>query len=610
MLASSAFLFMPQVSSTVTSASVSSTTVNPAANYGDIMQYDFPANGGNSSGTRYSAGPAPNSADIMWRTNVSVATQLPQLIAFDGKIYSPCTIDGNIGVRALDPFTGDILWTTFNGLRALTSMSVSPGIIVVAPNYVLITGSPGTWCLNADSGQVVWKNPDMFVNTDRVSIYSPEEKMLYALTGSIVNNFTITAWNLTDPTKSPTIAWKTPVEGTQNSDYDLCYGDGLVFHSPPNGYQMAFNATTGALVWETPTTGTGGYAGVCYMGLWIHAGLDNTVYALNDKTGKLVWSYNPGTFWGYFASGPAAAYGIVYELNTDGHLYALNATTGALIWKYGGAYEGNPYGVLHVYPGFPVVADGKIYQNIGTNNGRNQNTGQPSHDETVCLDAYTGKLIWTLPVAVFATHDAPIVAYGNLYAPIGHANEAIPNSFTDYGEVWCIGTSTPTHSGPADWSMFRGNPAQTAGGGTNPVGSGGPTNMELKWKFQTGGAVISSPTIVNGVVYVGSQDKNIYAIDANTGNKIWNFTTGYMIRSSPACVDGKVYTGADDGNVYCIDANTGKQVCKTLTGGISLHSVGGVVPQLRSSPIVFNGNVYVGALDGNLYCLNPTRAVI
>jgi len=35
----------------------------------------------------------------------------------------------------------------------------------------------------------------------------------------------------------------------------------------------------------------------------------------------------------------------------------------------------------------------------------------------------------------------------------------------------------------------------------------------VKWKFQTNGRVISSPAVENGLVYVGSMDQNLYAVD-------------------------------------------------------------------------------------------------
>ena len=52
-----------------------------------------------------------------------------------------------------------------------------------------------------------------------------------------------------------------------------------------------------------------------------------------------------------------------------------------------------------------------------------------------------------------------------------------------------------------------------------------PTNHEL-WRFNTGDDVWSSPAVSNNIVYVGSNDNNLYAIDAVTGGKKWQFKTG------------------------------------------------------------------------------------
>jgi len=51
---------------------------------------------------------------------------------------------------------------------------------------------------------------------------------------------------------------------------------------------------------------------------------------------------------------------------------------------------------------------------------------------------------------------------------------------------------------------------------------------------------------VNGVVYVGSDDENVYALNARTGAKLWSFTTGNFVHSSPAVVNGTVYVGSGD----------------------------------------------------------------
>ena len=82
--------------------------------------------------------------------------------------------------------------------------------------------------------------------------------------------------------------------------------------------------------------------------------------------------------------------------------------------------------------------------------------------------------------------------------------------------------------------------------------------------FQTGGVVVSSASCVNGVVYFGSSDGYIYAVNANTGKQIWDFQTAYRNISSPAVANGMVYTGADDGNIYCINAATGAKYGRPL----------------------------------------------
>ena len=83
------------------------------------------------------------------------------------------------------------------------------------------------------------------------------------------------------------------------------------------------------------------------------------------------------------------------------------------------------------------------------------------------------------------------------------------------------------------------------------------SNGKLMWSYTTGGPVSSSPAVVNGVVYIGSSDGNIYALNATTGEKLWSYTTGGFVYSSPTVANGIVYVGSDDHNVYALNANTG-----------------------------------------------------
>ncbi|MHA2248656.1 MAG: outer membrane protein assembly factor BamB family protein [Candidatus Hodarchaeales archaeon] len=79
----------------------------------------------------------------------------------------------------------------------------------------------------------------------------------------------------------------------------------------------------------------------------------------------------------------------------------------------------------------------------------------------------------------------------------------------------------------------------------------------------------------------------------DTNNVLWSYTTGDNVRSSPAVADGKVYIGSWDGNVYCLDANTGGYIWNYTIGVYAF-----------SSPSVADGKVYIGSYDGNVYCLD------
>jgi eukaryotic-like serine/threonine-protein kinase len=146
-------------------------------------------------------------------------------------------------------------------------------------------------------------------------------------------------------------------------------------------------------------------------------------------------------------------------------------------------------------------------------------------------------------------------------------------------------------------------PAATAGADTSAmvyVGSfdrslyavDARTGAEI-WSFPTGGSVFSSPSASDGLVYVGSGDGNIYALNARTGAKAWSFLTGSAVVSSPAVAGGTVYIASQDGDVYALDARTGAMIWKFPTGG-----------SIESSPTVTDNVVYVGSDDRNVYALN------
>jgi hypothetical protein len=80
--------------------------------------------------------------------------------------------------------------------------------------------------------------------------------------------------------------------------------------------------------------------------------------------------------------------------------------------------------------------------------------------------------------------------------------------------------------------------------------SAAPSTNQTLWNYTTGDTVDSSPAVCDGVVYVGSQDDKVYALNATTGKQVWNYTTGGEVYSSPAVANGVVFVGSEDDKVY------------------------------------------------------------
>jgi len=84
---------------------------------------------------------------------------------------------------------------------------------------------------------------------------------------------------------------------------------------------------------------------------------------------------------------------------------------------------------------------------------------------------------------------------------------------------------------------------------------------KLLWRFQTQGKEIPAPpTVADGMVYFGSTDGNVYAVNADNGAQLWQFPTDGTILGSPTVDTGVVYAGSDNGSLYALDAKTGNKL--------------------------------------------------
>jgi len=258
------------------------------------------------------------------------------------------------------------------------------------------------------------------------------------------------------------------------------------------------------------------------------------------RFGGLQWRVQTG---GMVQSSAALQEGALYIGSGDGLLYALDATTGAQRWRFrtGRAVSSTP-----------AVAGGLVF--VG------------SRDNTFwAVDARTGEERWRFETG---------------------RDVAFPWGF-ESGDLY---TSSPTW---ADGTLYFGS-------GDGHVYAVEPRSGKLRWRFATGGRVRSSPAVADGRVYVGSADGTLYALDAASGRERWRFETeGHVLESgefgfdrrtiqaSPAVADGLVFVGSRDGFLYAVDAATGKQVWRVD------HRMSWV----NTSPAIADGVVYAGSSD-------------
>lgn len=123
-----------------------------------------------------------------------------------------------------------------------------------------------------------------------------------------------------------------------------------------------------------------------------------------------------------------------------------------------------------------------------------------------------------------------------------------------------------------------------------------PTPTTL-WTNSTVAAdkIIAGPLQVGDLVYVGTADNHLSALDASTGMEKWRFSTSGPIWATPTYHEGILYLTCMDKQVYALDANTGAQLWQTELGGA-----------ISAQAIVNPGEnlVYVGAYDNAMHALN------
>lgn len=330
------------------------------------------------------------------------------------------------------------------------------------------------------------------------------------------------------------------------------YANGIVYVGAHSGLLVAYNATTGALLWkynsgvsfEIPSAplvdpvnnlvffGTMGFE---------NSGIPSPFYAVNATTGKLVWSVIlPWNNFGF----PSLEFNTIYigasHEGGNAMVSAIDELSGHILWQY--ATNGGVWGA--------VAAD------TSTNTVFTM-VGNPG-DQVLSLNATTGALNWAFSVPNSGPDDDP--GSGIVVSPGSTPGFGLVYVNSKNGSLYAINE----HDGTLAWATAVGTPSignvstpAIGPDGTLYVGSldnnlyvlNSATGAILR-TTTVGGGIDSSPAIVNGVVYFASFDFKIYAVDASSGTILWSYNTNKLSYGSPIMVNGWLYDTSTNGSIY------------------------------------------------------------
>ncbi len=127
------------------------------------------------------------------------------------------------------------------------------------------------------------------------------------------------------------------------------------------------------------------------------------------------------------------------------------------------------------------------------------------------------------------------------------------------------------------------------------------TQISVDWTFETSGRVYSTPVVEGNMVYFGSGDHLIYAVDIRTGNEEWSYRTEGEVHATPAIDGDRIFISSADGKLYCLDKNKGELIWTFESKGEQKY---GLWDYYLSSPKVSDGVVYWGSGDGQVYAVH------
>lgn len=284
---------------------------------------------------------------------------------------------------------------------------------------------------------------------------------------------------------------------------------------------------------------------------------------------------------------------------------------GKVVWRLD---INEKYGPLNIQFGMastPVLDNGRLYLQLI------HGDGDPETEEAriVCLDAKTGNEIWQSKRLTNAkmecehAYTSPFLyRFGDLEYLLTHGGDfTIAYDLGDGKELWrCGGMNPPAPGGYHDTFRMVASPGisedliviPTAKNGpvlgVRPDGSGDITESDyFLWRMPQGTPDVSSPLILDGLVYLVGERGFLTCVDAKTGKEIYRERTiDARHRASPVYVDGKIIIPSRNGNIMVVAPGREFKVL----------AINDIEEEISASPVVSNGMLYLRTFDA-LYAI-------
>jgi len=292
------------------------------------------------------------------------------------------------------------------------------------------------------------------------------------------------------------------------------------------------------------------------------------VHAINLATGKARWKSKLES---PFETTPLVTAGMVILGDTAGKMHALDAATGRPLWEYDSGTG------IHAAANLLPTADGARIV-FATDGAR-----------VVCV-SMQGKELWSAE-AEDRVNSCPAVADGMVYAAGCDAQLRALNA-ADGSLKWArdLPSLAPGSAAVTDDRIIVG----TDGGHVVCWLRHGHTQLWQYDNIEDESMVYASPAVADGIVVVGARDRQVHAIDADTGERRWVFKTRGDVDSTAVISGGRVYVASKDKRLYVLDLQTGKELWqftaeRPITAPVSIG----------------RGVIVVSDSDGLVYCLEP-----